>query len=100
MEDEIIQQIKDAINTYERKVSRIKQLGYYLGPMYQSRSGRGYLQWWIRVGGKKRYVRKSEYKEIRAKYHRGRHLKRFAEECIQQINIALSGKIRKGQKLK
>ncbi|NEZ65596.1 hypothetical protein D0962_23040 [Leptolyngbyaceae cyanobacterium CCMR0082] len=92
MEDETIQQIRHAVEAYEVKVSRIKQLGYFLGSMYQSRDGRGCLQWWIRINGKKQYVRKSDYKRIRAEYHRGQHLRVMAKECLDAVNIALSQK--------
>lgn len=92
MEDDTIQQVKDAIKAYESRVSRIKRLGYFVGSMYQFQDGRGCLQWWIRVDGKKQYVRNSDYKRIRAEYHRGRHLRVIAKECLETINIALSQK--------
>ena len=99
MEDRVIQQIKDAIDAYEAKVSRIKELGYFSGSMFQSRAGNGHLQWWIRINGKKRYVRNSDFNELRAKYHRGKHLRRYAQECMERINIALLGKNQKVGKL-
>ena len=90
MEDDAIAEIQRLINEYRQRTSRIKELGYFIGSMWQAKDGRGYLQWWIRVAGKKYYVRKSDYQMTRARYHRGKHLRRIGQEYLVRINIALS----------
>ena len=90
MEDDVIQEIETLIKEYRQRTARIKELGYFTGAMWQVSDGRGHLFWRIRVPGRTLYVRKADFKETRARYHRGQHLKRIGREYLQRINIALS----------
>ena len=95
MGESVLAQIENALNRYRKWTATIKRLGFLRGSLYQSMSGNGYLQWWLRADGKKMYVRNRDVRSVKAALHRGQRLQEFEDEMINSISIAIRRNQRK-----